>query len=323
MRRTSFSRGARLDRPRPVPGPPRRPPVKPVEIAPEPSARVPVQPLHHLDLLWVQVAGTVCNLSCTHCFVTCGPHEHRHPMMSRAEVARHVADALAMGVKEIYFTGGEPFLNPEMEAILEDALALAPVSVLTNGTLFTRRRVAFLAELAARSRLSIELRVSLDGPDAGSHDAFRGAGAFQRTLDGLRAVSAAGLLPIVTVTQVTREDPLAFRERWFHRLREEGLPHPRLKVIPLFRLGRETHRTHAEGTAPTLAALPPEAFDPFRLQCGACRAVTAKGAYVCPLLVDEPGGRMGDTLAEADRPFALRHAACHTCWVTGMTCGNG
>lgn len=294
-----------------------------VRIGADPAARVPEQPLHHLDLLWVQVAGTVCNLSCTHCFVTCGPHEDRHPMMSRAEVARHVADALAMGVKEIYFTGGEPFVNPDMEAILEDTIAVAPVSVLTNGTLFTTRRVAFLADLSRRARFSLELRVSLDGPDAGSHDAFRGEGAFRRTLDGLRAVSAAGLLPIVTVTQATREDPLAFRERWYARLIEEGLPRPRLKVIPMFRLGREATRTPERGTVPSLASLPPEAFDPFRLQCGACRAVTARGAYVCPLLVDEPGGRMGDTLADANRPFALRHSACLTCWVTGMTCGNG
>lgn len=294
-----------------------------VHIAPDPAARVPRQPLHHLDLLWVQVAGTVCNLSCTHCFVTCGPHEDRHPMMTRAEVARHVADALAMGVKEVYFTGGEPFVNPEMETILEDTIAVAPVSVLTNGTLFTSRRIAFLADLSRHSRFSLELRVSLDGPDARSHDAFRGEGAFRRTLDGLRAVSAAGLLPIVTVTQVTREDPLAFRERWFRRLIEEGLTRPRLKVIPMFRLGREALRSHGYGDAETLATLPPEAFDPFRLQCGACRAVTARGVYVCPLLVDEPGGRMGDSLPDADRPFALAHGACHTCWVTGMTCGNG
>jgi hypothetical protein len=44
--------------------------------------------------------------------------------------------------------------------------------------------------------------------------------------------------------------------------------------------------------------------------------------FVCPLLVDEPGGRMGDTLHEAARPFALVHDACVTCWATGMSCAN-
>src|SRR5262245_39222541 len=41
---------------------------------------VPLQPLIHLDALWVQVAGTLCNLSCTHCFVSCGPANSHHAL---------------------------------------------------------------------------------------------------------------------------------------------------------------------------------------------------------------------------------------------------
>lgn len=287
------------------------------------SGAFPAQPLHHLDQLWLQVAGSVCNLACTHCFVSCGPHEDRHAMMSRAEVAERLAEARALGVKEIYLTGGEPFLNREIEAILADALALAPSTVLTNGTLFTRRRIAALVELARGSRYSLELRVSLDGDGEAEHDAVRGAGTYRRTLDGLRAVSDAGLLPIVTVTQLSPDDPLAFRTRWFERLRAEGLARPRLKILPLFRLGREVGRTHGYRAGETLAALPAGAFDPERLQCGHGRAVTSRGVFVCPLLVDEPSARMGATLADAAGPFALAHAACSTCWLTGMSCGNG
>ena len=294
-----------------------------VSIPPAHNARFPRQPLHHLDTLWVQVAGTVCNLTCTHCFVTCGPGETRHAFMSRGEVAASVAEALAMGVKEIYFTGGEPFLHDAMETILADTLRDAPCTVLTNGTLFTARRVEALASLARSSRYSLEIRVSLDGHDATSHDAFRGEGAFRRTLDGLRALSGAGLLPIVTATQTTDENPLVFRERHFSMLRAEGIAEPRLKLLPMFLLGREAARTRGYRGTESLSALPPETFDEHRLQCGSCRAVTSRGVFVCPLLVDEPGGRMGDTLADSARPFELRHGACHTCWVTGMSCANG
>ncbi len=294
-----------------------------VRIDPAPSARFPSQPLLHLDALWIQVAGSVCNLSCTHCFVRCGPDADHHALMPREEVLGRVAEGLAMGVQEIYFTGGEPFVHPEMETILEDTLPLAPCSVLTNGTLFTGRRVERLRELTSRARYSLELRVSLDGPDAASHDPFRGEGAFERTLEGLRALSKAGLLPIVTVTQNTEEDALAFRERYFAMLKREGIAHPRLKVLPMFRLGRETERTREYAETETLALLPPEAFDPARLQCGHCRAVTSRGVFVCPLLVDEPDAHMGDSLAASTGEFELRHGACHTCWVTGMTCGNG
>ena len=79
----------------------------------------PLVELRDLDTLWFQVGGTVCNLACTHCFVSCSPTNHTHEMMTLAEVTRHVADAAALGVREYYFTGGEPFLNPDMEAILE------------------------------------------------------------------------------------------------------------------------------------------------------------------------------------------------------------
>jgi uncharacterized Fe-S cluster-containing radical SAM superfamily protein len=297
-------------------------------VAEEPSpgdatGTPPEQPFHHLDALWVQVAGTLCNLECTHCFVTSGPHEERHAMMSRADVRARVAEALALGVKEVYLTGGEPFLNPQAELIIEDTLAHAPVTVLTNGTLFTERRVAWLAERSRAARFALELRVSLDGADAATHDAFRGAGAWLRTLAGLRMLSAAGLLPIVTVTQPAAEDARAFTERCVAVLRAAGVRMPRLKLLPMFRLGREAERSGGYAPGETLAALPPAAFDPHRLQCGSCRAVTNRGVYVCPLLVDEPGGRMADTLAGADRPFALAHGACVTCWLTKMSCANG
>lgn len=288
-----------------------------------PKGSFPSQPLLHLDALWIQVAGSVCNLACTHCFVSCGPDADRHGLMSRSDVKARVQEALALGVQEIYFTGGEPFVNPEMEAILEDTLHVAPCSVLTNGTLFTRRRIEFLRDLTLRSRYSLELRVSLDGPDAASHDAFRGDGTFRRTMDGLRALSDVGLLPIVTVTQHSDEDALLFRERYFQMLRAEGIEHPRLKVLPMFLLGRETERTRDYAVTETLALLPAEAFVMDRLQCGSSRAVTSQGVFVCPLLVDEPSARMGASLAEATGPFELSHGACHTCWVTGMTCGNG
>ncbi|MBI5710079.1 MAG: radical SAM protein [Candidatus Eisenbacteria bacterium] len=291
--------------------------------APAAPARFPVQPLLHLDALWIQVAGTLCNLACTHCFISCGPGDERHALMGRAEVRARVAEALALGVKEFYFTGGEPFLHPEMEEILEDTLAHGPCTVLTNGTLFTRHRIAELRCVGDGARYSLELRVSLDGLGAAEHDRFRGAGSFARTIEGLRALEEGGLLPIVTLTRTTDEDPLASTKRALEALRALGLTRPRVKTLPLFQLGRESRRTRGYAATETLAGLSCGCFDPTRLQCGSCRAVTARGVYVCPLLVEEPGGRMGDRLAEALGPFELEHGACYTCWVTGMTCANG
>lgn len=279
--------------------------------------------LHHLDALWIQVAGTLCNLACSHCFVSCGPGDSRHELLSRETVRGRVAEAVPLGVKEFYFTGGEPFLHPELIEILADTLAHGPCTVLTNGTLFTAGRVEALVDLGERTRYSLEIRVSLDGYRAEDHDRFRGPGSFARALEGLRRLEARGLLPIVTVTRNGVEDPLVFRERYVEMLRGAGLSRPRLKILPLFLLGRETERTRGYSASESLLDLDPAGFDPLRLQCGSSRAVTSRGVFVCPLLVDEPGGRLGPRLDDALGPFSLRHGACFTCYVTGMTCGNG
>ncbi|HET9939980.1 MAG TPA: radical SAM protein, partial [Candidatus Eisenbacteria bacterium] len=166
-----------------------------------PITVVPAVPLLALDTVWFQVAGTLCNLTCSHCFITCGPTNRRHAMMSRAETRPYLDEALALGVRDFYFTGGEPFLNRELLSILEDALAMAPSTVLTNATLIDAREASRLRALERESRYSLEMRVSLDGLDPASNDALRGAGSFAEALAGLRELSQAGFDPIVTVAQ--------------------------------------------------------------------------------------------------------------------------
>ena len=95
---------------------------------------LPIVPLAHLDDLWFQVAGTTCNLTCSHCFISCSPHNHNFGFLDLATVQRSLDESLALGVKEYYFTGGEPFLNRDMVAILELTLQYGPATVLTNGT---------------------------------------------------------------------------------------------------------------------------------------------------------------------------------------------
>ena len=138
----------------------------------------PTVELRSLDTVWFQVGGTLCNLACTHCLVSASPTNHTHEMMSLTEIRSHLEEAERLGVKEYYFTGGEPFLNEEMDAILEATLALGPATVLTNGLLLNPGRCARLKRLADSSSYSLDLRVSIDGYDAAKNDAIRGAGTF-------------------------------------------------------------------------------------------------------------------------------------------------
>jgi AdoMet-dependent heme synthase len=298
-------------------------------IAPEPTsttatpstAPAPRVELRALDTLWFQVGGTVCNLACTHCFISCSPTNHTHEMMRLAEVERYLREAVALGVREYYFTGGEPFLNPDMEAILEATLAVGPASVLTNGLLLDPARCRRLQALAKGSDYSLDLRVSLDGYDAATNDPIRGAGTFERILAGIRNLVAAGLNPVITVTEVCRAASAdEGKERFFALLRSLGVDKPRLKVLPVFQIGAEAERSGAYLSWQRLreGEVPEGGWD--HLQCSACRMVTDQGVWVCPILVNEPSGRMGETLADSLGSFPLAHPACWTCHVYGVSC---
>jgi MoaA/NifB/PqqE/SkfB family radical SAM enzyme len=276
-----------------------------------------------LDVVWFQVTGTLCNLACAHCLVTSGPGERRFLPLDRETVRRRVEEATALGVREFYFTGGEPFLSREMVEILADTLAYAPATVLTNGMLVTETVAGGLARAADRSDYSLEIRVSLDSWDEARNDAIRGTGCFRGALRGIRNLADRGLLPIVTATAVwpAEEDALA-RAAFVSLLREAGVARPRLKILPPFRVGREADRSGGYRPDERLEGPFPEGYDPGLLQCTSGRMVTDRGVHVCPILIDEPAARMGGTLAETLRPFPLAHGACHTCFVTGMTCAN-
>src|SRR5438874_12561092 len=103
---------------------------------PLPIRAAPIVHLEHLDDLWFQVGGTLCNLECRHCFISCSPHNRNFGFLDLATVRRRLIESVELGVKEYYFTGGEPFLNPDMTAILELTLQFGPATVLTNGIVF-------------------------------------------------------------------------------------------------------------------------------------------------------------------------------------------
>jgi hypothetical protein len=256
--------------------------------------------------------------------VDSSPTNHSLPFLERDAVRRHLADAEAQGVKEIYFTGGEPFLHKEMVAILGDALAVAPTTVLTNGTLVTERLAAELGALARDARYSLEIRVSLDHPDPATNDAVRGPGAHAKAVRAVVRLQEAGLLPIVTATEYLaaprRADDEGGLYAAFHKLlRDNGVTRPRLKVLPVFHLGKLEDPSLG---GPVTDAMLADA-DPFLLQCAETRAVAADGVYACPILVGKPIARLAtDTLADALGPVPLAHHACRTCYDTGMSCSN-
>jgi len=286
------------------------------------AAEAPTVPFVHFSTLWLQITGTWCNLECTHCINASGPVDPWLKPLDAETMRRAIREAEDLGVKEIYFTGGEPFLHPEILALLGEALAAAPTTVLTNGTAITDATAGELGLLARRSLYSLDIRVSLDDVDRERNDRIRGEGSWARAVAAIMRLHARGILPIVTATDVLgRADggPVSLYERFRDFLVGLGISKPRVKVMPVFALGRLER-----GGGALLSDEALEGFDRGMLQCSEARVVAHGGVYACPILAGLPGARLSaGSLEESFRPAPLYHPACVTCHQTGMTCRNG
>jgi molybdenum cofactor biosynthesis enzyme MoaA len=292
--------------------------MKPLTIAAPPDA--PRQPLHALDHLWFQVGGTLCNLECSHCFISCGPDNREFGMMGPAEVERLLEESKRLGVKEYYFTGGEPFLNRDLPAILEMTLRLGPATVLTNATLLPERTLAALRRLDEASPYSLEIRVSIDGACAATNDPIRGPGTFEMAMQGVRGLLRHGFLPIITAMQA--DGATEGFEEFCAALKAAGYERPRLKLIPPLRIGREARRSRGYTASERVSAKMMLGYDDSQLLCSYSRMATDRGVYVCPILIESASARLGDTLSESLGPHPLGHSACYSCYLYGSICSN-
>src|SRR5262245_49060782 len=287
------------------------------------QATLPLVPIEHLDHLWFQVGGTLCNLTCSHCFISCSPHNRSFGFLSLAEVRRRLEESVPLGVKEYYFTGGEPFLNPEMTQILVETLRYGPATVLTNGTVLQDEWLAALRTAEDASLFSLEFRVSIDGCSTETNDPIRGAGTFERAMRGVRQLVEHEFLPIITAARVW---PLEAEQEtiagFIRVLRQHGYARPRLKILPTLQLGAEEKRTHGYLPAERVSAEMLEGYDLGQLVCHSGRIVSDRGVHVCPILIASPDSLLGQSLGESLRPFAIQHGACTTCYQHGAICSN-
>jgi AdoMet-dependent heme synthase len=292
----------------------------PLPILDQPAPSVA---LSHLDDLWFQVAGTLCNLTCRHCFISCSPHNHSFGFLSLDAVRRALDESVGLGVKEYYFTGGEPFLNRDMTDILELTLRYGPATVLTNGTVFKEDWLERVANAEASSPYSLEFRVSIDGYTAEANDPVRGSDSFNRALRGLRQLAAHGFLPIITVARTDDDqNDAALFAGFVELLRANGCGRPRVKILPTLRLGAEEGRQRGYRDEERVTPEMMDEYDPGRLICNHSRIVSDRGVHVCPILIEAPDARLGTTLAESLGAYPLRHHACYTCYQYGALCAN-
>jgi len=149
-----------------------------------------------------------CNLRCDYCCVRSSPTAPRREL-GLARVQRIAHEAADLGVKEIFVTGGEPFLLEDIGEILVACAAAVPTTVLTNGMLFTGRRAE---SLRALPRDRIVLQISLDSATPQLHDLHRGPGSWARAREGIQRARVQGFRVRLAATVSSDAEAEAFRQ---------------------------------------------------------------------------------------------------------------
>lgn len=252
------------------------------------SAAMPAEARPLGSRLWLYT-NFDCNLRCDYCCVRSSPTAPRREL-GLARVQRIAHEAVDLGVKEIFVTGGEPFLLEDISEILVACAAATPTTVLTNGMLFSGRRSESLKVLP---RDRIVLQISLDSATPDRHDLHRGLGTWVRTREGIRHARAQGFRVRLAATVST--DAEADEFRLF--LDEEKIAEEDRVIRHVALRGAAT-----EGVAVTRTDLVPEV------------TITAEGVYWHPvgaededLLVTSEIFPLSDSFAAVRRALEREH----------------
>jgi uncharacterized Fe-S cluster-containing radical SAM superfamily protein len=283
-----------------------------------------------LETLWINT-GTLCNITCANCYIESSPRNDALSYISAAEVAAFLneAETSRLPLQEVGFTGGEPFMNPDFLVMLQDALKRGfKALVLTNAMKPMMNHAKGLLALHQRYGAQLTIRVSLDHPDPAIHDAERGAGSFDRTLEGLRFLASHGFrLHIAGRAAFGAGQEAVLRAEFAAVFAAHGIAVDAADPVALMLFPE----MNAQADVPeiTEACWGILGKSPDSLMCASARMVVKrKGAarpavLACTLLAYDPQFELGATLAEASRPVALNHPHCAKfCVLGGAACSR-
>ncbi len=285
--------------------------------------------LHALETLWFNT-GTLCNLTCRNCYIESSPRNDRLAYLTHAEVRDYLDEIArdALPVRTAGFTGGEPFMCPDLLPMLDDALARGMEAlVLTNAMRPMMKLADGLDALRARYGDRLRLRVSIDHYDPVQHEAERGPRTWEPTLDGLRWLAARGFALDVAGRLFSGEPEPAVRAGFARLFADNAIPIDandpvRLMLFPEMDAAVDV----PEITEACWGIL---GKSPASVMCASSRMVVKRrdavrpAVIACTLLPYEAEFELGATLAEASRPVPLNHPHCaRFCVLGGAACSR-
>jgi len=285
--------------------------------------------LRALETLWFNT-GTLCNIACAHCYIESSPANDRLAYLTVAEVTQYLDEIrdTNLPTTEIGFTGGEPFMNPEIIQMLEACLTRGfRVLVLTNAMQPMRRPKISqgLLELQDRFGGNLTLRISVDHYTRTLHEKERGAGTWDVAIAGLQYLSAHGFLLHIAGRLCWGEDMETARAGYARLFAEHGIridAHNPAQLVLFPEMDEQ-----ADVPEITTACWGILDKSPDDVMCASSRMVVKrKGAArpaitACTLLPYDARFEMGETLADASGPVTLNHPHCAKfCVLGGASC---
>ncbi|WP_338548250.1 radical SAM protein [Roseovarius phycicola] len=287
--------------------------------------------LSNPQTLWFNT-GTLCNITCVNCYIESSPENDRLVYITADEV-RDYLDQLQdrqWPVTEVGFTGGEPFMNPQMIEMARACLEREyEVLILTNAMrpMMRKKMQAGLRALQKDFGDKLTLRVSVDHWSEDLHDTERGKGSFARTLEGMEWLRDAGIRIAIAGRTVWGESDSESRVGYANFFEKHGFDidahNPGMTVL--------FPEMDAQAEVPEITTACWGILDksPKDVMCASSRMVVKrKGAdrpavLACTLLPYEPEFEFGATLQEAERDVALNHPHCAKfCVLGGASCSG-
>ncbi|SMX22165.1 radical SAM protein [Boseongicola aestuarii] len=281
------------------------------------------------ETLWFNT-GTLCNIECVNCYIQSSPSNDRLVYITADEVTDYLdqLEDRRWKLREIAFTGGEPFMNPEMIEITRRSLERGyDVLILTNA-MRPMMRKSMQNGLIALSQAypgKLTLRISVDHSSAKHHDTERGEGAFEKTLTGMRWLRDAGIRMAVAGRTVWGESEAESRAGYAALFKREGFE------ISAADPGQTVLFPEMDENAdvPEITTACWDILDisSTSVMCASSRMVVKRrgaekpAVVACTLLPYDAEFELGATLEEAETSVRLNHPHCTKfCVLGGASC---
>ena len=286
--------------------------------------------LKALETLWFNT-GTLCNLTCRHCYIESSPKNDRLVYLTAAEVAAYLDEIESSGLATslIGFTGGEPFMNPELPAMLEDVLSRGFAAlVLTNAMKPMAKCKPALLRLKEHYGERLTLRVSIDHYGRQVHELERGKRSWSPTIDGLVWLARNGFSLHVASRRLSGEPEEVIRRGFADLFATLGVAIDADDPVALMVFPEMD--SAAEVPEITEACWGILGKSPESVMCATSRMVVKRrgaafpAVIACTLLPYDPRFELGRTLAEARGAVPLNHPHCAKfCVLGGGACSRG